>query len=58
MGRKFQMPLFDGEPVKRQSKRRKCSICGRRTYYYLYDGFELYLGLSKAEARRCVKCAE
>jgi hypothetical protein len=44
--------------VRRQRKRMKCGICKRRTRYYVYDGFELWLGLTKDEARRCRGCCE
>jgi hypothetical protein len=37
--------------------RRRCAICRRRVVRYAYDNLEVFLGMTKAEARRCEKCA-
>ena len=42
--------------IRKQRKRLKCGICGRKSFWWAYDGFELWLGLTKAEARKCEVC--
>jgi len=42
--------------LKKQKKRMICWFCGKKTFYWGYDPFILWLKFPKSEARMCESC--